>query len=146
TFLAGAGAAEGLALINSLGNSAGFFAPYITGWLADLTGTQNAGMWVVGAAMVAAGIVALVLRAAPVPDNLEPTHTYGKAPAGRHQRRDQRHLPTTPASPSIRGAPMSNLPTATDSPAEAVTREDSVPVFDPAALADLGSRVSPGSL
>ena len=41
---------------------------------------------------------------------------------------------------------MSNLPTATDSPAEAVAREDGVPVFDPAALADLGSRVSPGSL
>lgn len=41
---------------------------------------------------------------------------------------------------------MSNLPTATDSPAEAVTREDGVPVFDPAALADLGSRLSPGSL
>jgi glycolate oxidase len=41
---------------------------------------------------------------------------------------------------------MSNLPTATDSPAEAVAREDSVPVFDPAALADLGSRLSPGSL
>jgi hypothetical protein len=41
---------------------------------------------------------------------------------------------------------MSNLPTATDSPAEAVTREDGVPVFDPTALADLGSRLSPGSL
>ena len=41
---------------------------------------------------------------------------------------------------------MSNLPTATDSPAEAVAREDGVPVFDPAALADLGSRLSPGSL
>ncbi|GAA1619804.1 MULTISPECIES: MFS transporter [Brevibacterium] len=70
TFLAGAGAAAGLALINSLGNSAGFFAPYITGWLAELTGAQNAGMWVVGAAMVAAGIVTLVLRAAPVPDRV----------------------------------------------------------------------------
>jgi glycolate oxidase len=41
---------------------------------------------------------------------------------------------------------MSNLPTATDSPAEAVAREDGVPAFDPAALADLGSRLSPGSL
>ena len=41
---------------------------------------------------------------------------------------------------------MSNLPTATDSPVEAVAREDGVPVFDPAALADLGSRLSPGSL
>jgi nitrate/nitrite transporter NarK len=49
----------------------GFFAPYITGWLADLTGTQNAGMWVVGAAMVAAGIVTLILKAAPAPDNLD---------------------------------------------------------------------------
>ena len=71
TFLAGAGAAAGLALINSLGNSSGFFAPYITGWLADLTGTQNAGMWVVGAVMVAAGIVTLILKAAPAPDNLD---------------------------------------------------------------------------
>jgi glycolate oxidase len=41
---------------------------------------------------------------------------------------------------------MSNLPTAADSPAEAVTHEDSVPVLDPTALADLGSRLSPGSL
>src|SRR5699024_12139400 len=69
-----------------------------------------------------------------------------KAPHSHHQRSDQRHLSNTPASPSIRGARMSNLPTATDSPAEAVTREDSVPVFDPAALADLGSRLSTGSL
>src|SRR5690625_3136240 len=51
-----------------------------------------------------------------------------------------------PASPSIRGAPMSNLPTAADSPAEAVAREDGVAVFDPAAHADLGTRLSPGSL
>src|SRR5699024_7179742 len=73
TFLAGAGAAAGLALINSLGNSAGFFAPYTPGWLAGLPGAQNAGMWAVGAAMVAAGTVPLVLKAAPAPDNLEPT-------------------------------------------------------------------------
>ncbi|RBP67196.1 D-galactonate transporter [Brevibacterium sanguinis] len=71
TFLAGAGAAAGLALINSLGNSAGFFAPYITGWLAELTGTQNAGMWVVGATMVAAGIVTLILKGAPAPDHVD---------------------------------------------------------------------------
>lgn len=32
-FLAGAAAADGIALINSLGNISGFAAPYITGWL-----------------------------------------------------------------------------------------------------------------
>lgn len=72
TFLAGAAAAAGIALINSLGNSAGFFAPYITGWLAELTGTQNAGMWVVGATMIASGVTALILKAAPAPDTSAP--------------------------------------------------------------------------
>lgn len=67
TFLAGASAAAGIALINSLGNSAGFFAPYITGWLAELTGTQNAGMFVVGGTMILAGVVVLILKATPAP-------------------------------------------------------------------------------
>ncbi|RDI65205.1 sugar phosphate permease [Nocardia pseudobrasiliensis] len=62
TFLTGAAAAGGIALINSLGNISGFAAPYITGWLRDLTGTQKAGLWLVGVAMVAAGLGALILR------------------------------------------------------------------------------------
>ena len=33
----------------------------MTGWLTDLTGTSNAGMWAVGAAMALAGIITLVL-------------------------------------------------------------------------------------
>ena len=37
-FLTGAAAAAGIALINTIGNMAGFAAPYITGWLKDLTG------------------------------------------------------------------------------------------------------------
>ncbi|GAA4282525.1 MFS transporter [Brevibacterium daeguense] len=78
-FLAGAGAAAGIALINSLGNSAGFFAPYVTGWLAEATGTQNAGMWVVGGTMVAAGIVTLILKAAPRPDAPEAASASGRA-------------------------------------------------------------------
>jgi nitrate/nitrite transporter NarK len=64
-FLSGVAAASGIALINSVGNLSGFGAPYITGWLADLTGQQRAGLWVVGATMVAAAIVTVVLRAAP---------------------------------------------------------------------------------
>ncbi|MBY8863134.1 MFS transporter [Nocardia sp. CA2R105] len=62
TFLSGAAAAGGIALINSLGNISGFAAPYITGWLKDLTGTQRAGLWVVGVYMVLAGLGALALR------------------------------------------------------------------------------------
>ena len=67
-FLSGAAAAAGIALINSVGNTAGFFGPYITGWLKDLTGSQQAGMWVIGAVMVAAGVVVVALKATPVPD------------------------------------------------------------------------------
>ena len=65
-FLTGAAAAGGIALVNSIGNLAGFAAPYITGFLADLTGSQNAGMWAVGAAMVGAGALVLILRALPL--------------------------------------------------------------------------------
>jgi nitrate/nitrite transporter NarK len=56
-----AAAAAGIALINTIGNAAGFLAPYVTGWLTDLTGTSNAGMWAVGAAMTIAAIITLVL-------------------------------------------------------------------------------------
>ncbi|WP_158879561.1 MFS transporter [Amycolatopsis anabasis] len=64
-FLSGAAAAGGIALINSLGNISGFAAPYLTGWLRDLTGTQRAGMWAVGGCMIAAACVALALGAKP---------------------------------------------------------------------------------
>jgi MFS family permease len=66
-FLTGAAAASGIALVNSVGNTAGFAAPYVTGWLADLTGSQRTGLWLVGVAMVAAGATALALRATPEP-------------------------------------------------------------------------------
>nr|WP_246023222.1 MFS transporter [Nocardia yunnanensis] len=62
TFLSGAAAAGGIALINSIGNVSGFAAPYVTGWLRDWTGTQKAGLWVVGACMVGAALGALALR------------------------------------------------------------------------------------
>ena len=70
TFLSGVGAAAGIALVNSLGNSAGFAGPYITGWLSDRTGSNKAGLWVVGLAMLGAAILVLMLRAAPRPDAL----------------------------------------------------------------------------
>lgn len=67
-FLTGAAAAGGIALINSLGNISGFAAPYVTGWLTDLTGSEKAGLWVAGACMLAAAITTLALGAAPRPE------------------------------------------------------------------------------
>ncbi|UCR90625.1 MFS transporter [Mycetocola spongiae] len=60
-FLTGAAAAAGVALINTVGNLAGFSAPYITGALADWTGNYHAGMWVVGAFMLASAAIMLGL-------------------------------------------------------------------------------------
>lgn len=64
-FLAGSAAAGGIALINALGNLSGFVAPYVTGWLRDLTGSQRSGLWVVGACLIAGALVTLLLGAAP---------------------------------------------------------------------------------
>jgi D-galactonate transporter len=74
-FLSGAAAAAGIALINSVGNTAGFLGPYITGWLTDLTGSEKLGLCVVGIVMVVAGFVAVALRAAPTPDDAEAVET-----------------------------------------------------------------------
>lgn len=71
-FLVGAGAAGGIALINSLGNLSGFAAPYVTGVLADATGNNEAGLWLVGVVMMIAAVLTLVLQAAPRPDREEP--------------------------------------------------------------------------
>jgi MFS family permease len=79
TFLAGTAAAGGIALINSLGNISGFAAPYITGGLNDLTGTQRTGLWVVGACMVAGAVLALVLKAAPGENPTSDALTPGSA-------------------------------------------------------------------
>ncbi|MFI6029091.1 MFS transporter [Amycolatopsis magusensis] len=61
SFLSGAAAAGGIAMINSLGNISGFAAPYLTGWLKDATGSQRTGLWAVGLCMIAAAGVAIVL-------------------------------------------------------------------------------------
>ncbi|MFE6158376.1 hypothetical protein ACFQ7F_05575 [Streptomyces sp. NPDC056486] len=65
TVLTSAGAAAGIALINTLGNASGFLAPYVTGWARDATGDIDTGLWIVGIVMVAAGVGAAVLRERP---------------------------------------------------------------------------------
>lgn len=59
SFLKGAAAAGGIALINSLGNISGFVAPYVTGWLRDVTGTHRTGLWVVAVCMIVAALTVL---------------------------------------------------------------------------------------
>lgn len=67
-FLTGVAAAGAIALINSIGNLGGFAAPYVTGALVDLTGSERAGMWTVGAVMVLSAAVVVALRATPASD------------------------------------------------------------------------------
>jgi len=62
-FLTGAAAAAGIALINSLGNLAGFVSPYLVGWLKDATQSTNAGMYVLAASLLLGGLLTLAMPA-----------------------------------------------------------------------------------
>lgn len=64
-FLSGASAAAAVALINTLGNVAGFSAGYITGALHDVTHSYLAPMMVVGGFMLLSAILMLVLSRIP---------------------------------------------------------------------------------
>jgi MFS family permease len=61
-FLSGAAAAAGIAVINSVGNLAGFFGPFAMGWMRDLTGSFAAGLWLIAACAVVGMIVILMLH------------------------------------------------------------------------------------
>jgi len=66
-FLSGSAAAAGIALINTVGNLAGFTAPYITGWLKDLTGGYQMSMLIVGVFMALSAVVIFSLTLTPTP-------------------------------------------------------------------------------
>lgn len=55
-FLSGPAAAGGIAVVNSLGNLAGFFGPYAVGWIRDTTGSFAAGL----ICLAVAGLVGMV--------------------------------------------------------------------------------------
>jgi D-galactonate transporter len=65
-FLAGTGAAAGIAWINSVGNLAGFLGPFLVGWLKQTTGTNAAGMYSLAAALVIGSIAVLTVPAKTV--------------------------------------------------------------------------------
>ena len=65
-FLGGAAAAAGIAMINSIGNLAGFAGPYLMGWLRQTTASNSDGMYVLAAFMALGGLLALSLPKALV--------------------------------------------------------------------------------
>jgi nitrate/nitrite transporter NarK len=58
--LAGTAAAGGIALINSIGSFSGWVAPFVIGWLKDMTGTTSTGLYVVAGLEVFAAVLILV--------------------------------------------------------------------------------------
>lgn len=64
--LGGVAAAAGIAMINSLGNLSGFVSPYLVGWLKDVTGSINSGMYILAFFLALGGLVALTQAKAPI--------------------------------------------------------------------------------
>ncbi len=61
TLLTGSAAAAGIALINSIGSTGGFFGPSIIGWVRDATGGFQGSLLFLAGAMFATAIAILVL-------------------------------------------------------------------------------------
>lgn len=58
--LDGVAAAAGIGFINAIGNLSGFVSPFAIGWLTDLTRTATAGVGLLGASAMLAGVLTLV--------------------------------------------------------------------------------------
>jgi nitrate/nitrite transporter NarK len=61
SFLGGAAAAAGIALVNCTGNLGGFFSPLIIGSLKTHTGTLNSGLILIALCMLASAALILTL-------------------------------------------------------------------------------------
>ncbi len=59
--LAGAAAASGIAVINSVGNLAGFVSPYAVGWIIDRTHSTSLGVYVLAASLLVGSLLALTM-------------------------------------------------------------------------------------
>jgi ACS family tartrate transporter-like MFS transporter len=66
TFLTGTAAAAGLALINSLGNLAGYAGPQVVAWLTHGSGDYSRALFALGLSMLTPAIVVLALGASGV--------------------------------------------------------------------------------
>jgi D-galactonate transporter len=63
-FLGGTAAAAGIAMINSIGNLAGFAAPYAIGWIKESTHSTDAGLHLLAILLVIGAAAVLALRKA----------------------------------------------------------------------------------
>lgn len=52
-----AAAAGGLALINSIGNLAGFVSPYLVGWIKDMTNSTDAALYIISGCVLVAALL-----------------------------------------------------------------------------------------
>ena len=59
--LAGAAAATGIALINSIGNLAGFVSPWVIGWIIDRTRSTDLGVYALAGAMSIGSLLVLTI-------------------------------------------------------------------------------------
>ena len=66
--LGGTAAAAGIALINSVGNLAGFVSPYLVGAIRDATGSTTVGMLVLAGSLVAGALAVLAVPRPGSPD------------------------------------------------------------------------------
>lgn len=64
-FLSGAGAAAGIAMINSVGNLGGFLGPYLTGWFKDRYGSYAGGLYAVAGLLALSAALMLLLSRQP---------------------------------------------------------------------------------
>lgn len=83
-FLTGAAAAAGIALINTVGNLAGFSAGFVTGWLKDWTGGYTVPMFVVGGFLLLSALLMVVLsRSGKISEGV-PAEALDPTGAGQH--------------------------------------------------------------
>ncbi len=59
--LAGAAAATGVAVVNSVGNLAGFVSPYVIGWIIDRTHSTDLGVYTLAACLTIGALLVLAL-------------------------------------------------------------------------------------
>jgi D-galactonate transporter len=62
-FLGSAAAAGGLALINSLGQVAGFVSPFLVGWIKDTTGSTDMALYILSGVMLVGALLVLLVPA-----------------------------------------------------------------------------------
>jgi MFS transporter, ACS family, tartrate transporter len=68
TLLTKSGAAVAVGLINSVGNLGGLFGPYVFGYLKTKTGSYAAGLWFLVGCLLAAGVLATLIRNSRPPE------------------------------------------------------------------------------